>query len=59
VFLLVGLLGVFQGAGFMGYPPDQAGSWILLIESAAALSIGLLLASMVLVSMPDFQEGTL
>ncbi|MDR9499161.1 MAG: DUF4040 domain-containing protein [Hydrogenovibrio sp.] len=59
VFLLVGLLGVFQGAGFMGYPPDQAGAWILLIESAAALSIGLLLASMVLVSMPDFQEGTL
>lgn len=56
VFLWVGLLGLFQGAGFMGYPPDQAGGWILLIESVAALSIGLLLASMVLVSMPNFQE---
>lgn len=59
VFLLVGLLGLFQGAGFMGYPADQAGGWILLIESVAALSIGLLLASMVLMSMPNFQDQPL
>jgi len=52
IFLWVGLLGLAQGVGFMGYVPEQAGTWILLIESLAALSIGLLLASMVFVHLP-------
>lgn len=52
MFFLVGLLGLAQGVGFMGYVPEQAGVWILLIESLAALSIGLLLASMVFVHLP-------
>jgi multisubunit Na+/H+ antiporter MnhB subunit len=55
VFFLVGLLGLVQGIGFMGYRPDQATGLILLIESAAALSIGLLLASMVLASLPGIK----
>lgn len=39
VFLLVGLSLLLLGRPFLGYPPDWAGSLILLIETAAMLSI--------------------
>lgn len=39
-FLLLGL--VFMGGGrtFLEYPPEQAGFWILMVETVAAASIG-------------------
>ena len=39
VFLLVGLCLLFLGRPFLGYPPAWAGALILLIETAAMLSI--------------------
>jgi multisubunit Na+/H+ antiporter MnhB subunit len=39
VFLLVGLTLLFLGRPFLGYPPAWAGALILLIETAAMLSI--------------------
>lgn len=43
VFLLVGASMLVLGGGFLQFPPEQAGVWILLIESAAMVSIALLL----------------
>lgn len=43
VFLLVGLAMLLLGGGFLHFPPGQAGAWILLIETAAMLSIALML----------------
>jgi hypothetical protein len=39
VFLLVGLTLLLTGRPFLGYPPAWAGALILLIETAAMLSI--------------------
>ena len=39
VFLLVGLTLLLLGRPFLGYPPAWAGALILLIETAAMLSI--------------------
>lgn len=46
LFVMIGLVGLTLGVGFMGYPPEQAGSLILLIEICASLSIAFLLAAM-------------
>lgn len=43
VFLLVGISMLLLGGGFLQFPPEQAGAWILLIETAATVSIALLL----------------
>lgn len=43
VFLVVGLAVMFRSGLFLEYPPGQAGSWILVIETAALVSIGLTL----------------
>jgi hypothetical protein len=39
VFLLVGLALLLLGRSFLGYPPAWAGALILMIETAAMLSI--------------------
>lgn len=53
VFAFVaGGLGVFTGT-LLGYPPGRAGGWIVLIESAAMLSIGLTLGALFLGGRPD------
>lgn len=44
VFLAVGLLLAVLGHGFLRYPPGLAGGLILIIESAATLSIAVALA---------------
>lgn len=46
LFVMIGLVGLAMGVGFMGYPPAQAGGLILLIEICATLSIAFLLAAM-------------
>lgn len=48
LFMLIGLIGVALGDSFMTYPKAYAGALILMIEIFAALSIGLLLAAMVI-----------
>jgi len=40
VFLLFGIFAVLTGGAFLEYPEAWAGGWILVVESAAALSIG-------------------
>ena len=46
VFITVGLAVMFVGHDFLEYPVAQAGALILLIELAAALSIGATLAAL-------------
>jgi multisubunit Na+/H+ antiporter MnhB subunit len=46
VFLIVALLLVLVGGGFLAYPPKHAGTWILAIEAAAMLSIALILVAL-------------
>ena len=43
VFLAVGLVTALSGAAFLQYPEGWSGGLILLIEVAAALSIGVIL----------------
>ena len=46
VFLAVALGMSLGGRALLGYPPAQAGAWILLIEASLTLSIGLILVSL-------------
>jgi multisubunit Na+/H+ antiporter MnhB subunit len=46
VFLLVGLTMMLLGGHFIEYSPQQAGVWILLIETAAMVSIALILVAL-------------
>jgi len=48
VFIIIGILPLFMGRVFLAYPQDIAGILILFIEAAAALSIGIILASLFL-----------
>jgi multisubunit Na+/H+ antiporter MnhB subunit len=52
VFSGVGLVAAFPGRRFLEYPPDHAGSLILLIEAAAMISIGLTLGCLFLGGRP-------
>ena len=53
VFMLVGAVMLVSGRLFLEYPPPLAGSLILLIETAAALSIGFTLAALFLCNRPE------
>jgi hypothetical protein len=44
------------GEGFLRYPEGQAGVWILLIEGAATLSIGMTLVLAFMGGIPPRQE---
>jgi multisubunit Na+/H+ antiporter MnhB subunit len=56
IFLLIGL-GPLPASGlFLAYPPDMASSLILLIESAAAISIGLALTALMAGGRPEDAE---
>lgn len=46
IFLAVGLGVMVTGAGFLDYPPEIAGALILAIETAATLSIAVILAGL-------------
>lgn len=46
VFLLVALGAALAGPGLLTYPGHAAGTWILLIEAACALSIGAVLSAL-------------
>lgn len=46
LFCGVGLAMIFGGRAFLEYPPERAGTLILLIETGAMLSIGLTLAAL-------------
>lgn len=48
VFVITGILPLFMGSVFLAYPQNIAGILILFIEVAAALSIGIILASLFL-----------
>jgi multisubunit Na+/H+ antiporter MnhB subunit len=50
VFAMTGLILMSLGSGFLAYPPAWAGSLILLIETAATLSIALILTMAFLAS---------
>jgi multisubunit Na+/H+ antiporter MnhB subunit len=52
VFSAVGLAMALGGRRFLEYPPDHAGSLILLIETAAMVSIGLTLGCLFLGGRP-------
>jgi hypothetical protein len=47
VFLIVGLIGLATGAGFLTYPKDFAKPVIVMIEIAMTLSIAVTLAMLV------------
>ncbi|MEN8175924.1 MAG: hydrogen gas-evolving membrane-bound hydrogenase subunit E [Pseudomonadota bacterium] len=52
VFVVVGVVLMLMGGRLLEYPPSFAGALILLIESAATLSIGMTLAALFLGSRP-------
>ncbi len=52
LFMAVGLSVMLAGGSFLAYPPASAGGLILLIEAAATLSIGMILAALFLGSRP-------
>jgi len=58
VFSAVGLIVAFAGRRFLEYPADCAGALILLIETAAMISIGLTLGCLFLGGRPgsSFEE---
>jgi multisubunit Na+/H+ antiporter MnhB subunit len=53
LFLAVGTAGLMAGHGFMGYPSPWAGALILVIETAATLSIALTLVALFLGGAPE------
>ncbi len=55
MFVTVGLLLILMGKVFLEYPPVFSGSLILLIESAATLSVGFTLAALFLGEQPATQ----
>ncbi len=57
LFLAVGTAGLMAGHGFMGYPPPRAGALILVIETAATISIALTLVALFLGGAPVKSEG--
>ncbi|OOG24729.1 sodium:proton antiporter [Thioalkalivibrio denitrificans] len=57
LFLAVGIAGLVVGHGFMGYPPPWAGALILIIETAATISIALTLVALFLGGAPAEREG--
>jgi multisubunit Na+/H+ antiporter MnhB subunit len=57
LFLAVGTAGLVSGHGFMGYPPEWAYTLILLIETAATVSIALTLVALFLGGAPVKSEG--
>lgn len=58
VFLLVGLLMLGRGARLLEYPAGAAGGWILVIEAAATVSIGLTLTLLFVGARPaEGREG--
>lgn len=57
VFLLAAALGPAAGRAFLAYPPGLAGPLILLIESALAVSIALILVSLFLGAPAPEDEG--
>lgn len=52
LFLAVGISGLVAGHGFMGYPPQRADTLILVIETAATVSIALTLVALFLGGAP-------
>jgi multisubunit Na+/H+ antiporter MnhB subunit len=55
-FILVALITAFTGGYLLQYPPAQAGLIILIIETAATLSIGITLAALFLGAKPGEKE---
>lgn len=55
-FVFVGLALLVFGEGFLTYPPDQAKTFILLIESCATVAIGAILAACYLGGRPGGED---
>jgi multisubunit Na+/H+ antiporter MnhB subunit len=55
-FIVVGLLLLLIEGAFLQYPPEQAKALILLIESAATVSIGITLMLLFLGGIPERQD---
>ncbi|MBU0676034.1 MAG: sodium:proton antiporter [Proteobacteria bacterium] len=53
IFLLVGVSCFGYGGNFLQYPQPGAGSWLLLIEFGAAISIGITLTTLFVGGRPD------
>lgn len=58
VFILVGMSFILLSRQFLEYPPEFAPALILLIESAATLSIGITLAALFLGGEPETETKT-
>lgn len=56
VFIVVGAAFILLAKQFLEYPPEFAGALILLIETAATLSIGISLAALFLGGEPDTEN---
>jgi len=57
LFCGVGLTMTFGGRAFLEYPPERAGTLILLIECGATLSIGMILAALFFGGRPEAGSG--
>jgi multisubunit Na+/H+ antiporter MnhB subunit len=57
VFAAVSAVTMRQTGGLLQYPPGTGGAWILVIESAALISIGLTLGLLYLGGRPDDRRG--
>lgn len=56
MFAIAGMVFIISGRHFLEYPPSFAGAFILLIEAAATLSIGITLAALFLGGRPGLSK---
>lgn len=56
VFAAAGLLALWRTGGLLQYPAGQGGAWILVIEAAALISIGLTLGLLYLGGRPEEEK---
>jgi len=56
MFTMAGIVFIVSGRQFLEYPPSFAGAFILLIEAAATLSIGITLAALFLGGRPGLRR---
>lgn len=55
-FITIAALTMFRTGGLLEYPPAQAGILILILETAATVSIGVTLAALFLGALPEHKE---
>jgi multisubunit Na+/H+ antiporter MnhB subunit len=56
IFMAVGVVLMLFGRRFLEYPPSVAAAWILLIEAAATVSIGITLVALFSGGRPESEQ---